>query len=181
MGRSTRKPLTSTQRPRGSLRGRLHLKDEFILALLPTLTILAVFLLVERLTQQRFLFASLAASAFLIYLDPRHSTNAVGTLIISQMAAATVGLLCYLIIGAGFWSGGLAMLITISLMILLDRVHPPAVSTSLIFAFRAGHETNLMLFGLAVGITPPCWYSWNDSPCGSWLDIPTDEIDPALW
>jgi hypothetical protein len=45
------------------------------------------------------------------------------------------------------------MLVTISLMILLDRVHPPAVSTSLIFAFRAGDETNLMLFALAVGMT----------------------------
>jgi CBS-domain-containing membrane protein len=109
--------------------------------------------LVHRLSQQRFLFASLAASAFLIYLDPRHSTNAIGTLIVSQMVAATVGLLCYLVIGSGYWSGGSAMLITISIMILLDRVHPPAVSTSLIFAFRAGDETNLVLFALAVGIT----------------------------
>ena len=38
-------------------------------------------------------------------------------------------------------------------MILLDAVHPPAVATSLSFAFRAGNEKNLVVFGLAVAIT----------------------------
>ncbi|GFE68232.1 hypothetical protein [Chroococcus sp. FPU101] len=41
-------------------------------------------------------------------------------------------------------------------MIVCDVVHPPAVSTSLShrsFALRAGNENNLVLFGLAVGIT----------------------------
>jgi hypothetical protein len=38
-------------------------------------------------------------------------------------------------------------------MILLDVVHPPAVSTSLSFALKASNENNLVLFGLAVGIT----------------------------
>ena len=45
-----------------------------------------------------------------------------------------------------------AMLATIALMIGLDAVHPPAVSTSLSFAFRAGPDSNLLLFALAVGI-----------------------------
>jgi hypothetical protein len=45
------------------------------------------------------------------------------------------------------------MVVTIFLMILMDVVHPPAVSTSLSFALRAGNENNLVLFGLAVGIT----------------------------
>jgi hypothetical protein len=38
-------------------------------------------------------------------------------------------------------------------MIVWDVVHPPAVSTSLSFALRAGNENNLILFSLAVGIT----------------------------
>jgi CBS-domain-containing membrane protein len=109
--------------------------------------------MVEVLSRQRLLFASLASSAFLIYLDPQHSTNSIRTLFISQMMAATVGLVMYLILGPGYVSGGSAMVITIVLMILLDVVHPPAVSTSLSFAFRTGNETNLVLFGLAVGIT----------------------------
>lgn len=38
-------------------------------------------------------------------------------------------------------------------MILADAVHPPAVSTALSFALRAGDESNVALFGVAVGIT----------------------------
>ena len=45
------------------------------------------------------------------------------------------------------------MVITIMLTIVLDVMHPPAVATSLSFALRAGSENNLVLFGLAVGIT----------------------------
>lgn len=45
------------------------------------------------------------------------------------------------------------MIVNIILMILLDVVHPPAVATSLSFAFKASNENNLALFSLAVGIT----------------------------
>ena len=136
-----------------SLRRRLNLQGEFILALMPTITVLGVFALVEVFTRQHLLFASLASSAFLIYLDPQHGTNTVRTLVISQMMAASTGFVTYLAFGPGYLSGGSAMVATIVLMILLDAVHPPAVSTSLSFALRAGKEHNLVLFGLAVGIT----------------------------
>ena len=45
------------------------------------------------------------------------------------------------------------MVVTIVLMVLLDVVHPPAVSTSLTFALRAGAETEAALFALALGMT----------------------------
>jgi CBS-domain-containing membrane protein len=112
-----------------------------------------VLLLVETLSRQRLLFASLASSAFLIYLDPQHGTNKLKTLIVAQMMAACIGLAAFLAIGSGYVSAGASMIVTIVLMILLDVVHPPAVSTSLSFALRAGDETNVGLFGLAVGIT----------------------------
>lgn len=32
-------------------------------------------------------------------------------------------------------------------------MHPPAVATAMSFAFRAGEVTNVLLFGLALGIT----------------------------
>jgi CBS-domain-containing membrane protein len=131
----------------------LDVRGELVLALLPTVIMLTVLAMVEVLSRQCLLLASLASSAFLIYLEPKHSTNSIRTLFISQMMAATVGLVMYLILGPGYVSGGSAMVITIVLMILLDVVHPPAVSTSLSFAFRAGNETNLVLFGLAVAIT----------------------------
>jgi CBS-domain-containing membrane protein len=123
------------------------------LALVPTLTVLGVLALVEVLTEQRLLFASLAASAFLIYLDPQHGTNSVRTLIVSQMMAATLGLLTYFFLGAGYLSAGTAMVASIVLMILLNAVHPPAVATSISFALRSGDATNLLLFSLAVGVT----------------------------
>ena len=145
--------LKSTQSSRHSIRNRLGLKGEFALAAAPTTTILIVMAFVEVLSRQRLLFASLASSAFLIYLDPQHGTNTVRTLIISQSMAAILGWIVYLLLGSGFLSGGIAMVLTIVLMIALDAVHPPAVSTSLSFALRAGNENNLVLFGLAVGMT----------------------------
>lgn len=148
--RSSLKPIEGANR---SIRRRLNLKGELALATAPTVTVLGMLALVEVLSRQRLLFASLASSAFLIYLDPQHGTNSVRTLLLSQMMAATIGLITYLIFGAGYLSGGIAMVATIVLMIWLDVVHPPAVSTSLGFALRAGNESNLVLFGLAVGIT----------------------------
>ncbi len=58
-----------------------------------------------------------------------------------------------IILGPGYPSAGAAMVITIVLMILLNEVHPPAVSTSLSFALHGGKENNLILFSLALGIT----------------------------
>lgn len=144
------KPIKGAMR---SNRKRIGLRGEFVLALLPTATILVVLAFVEVLSHQRLLFASLSSSAFLIYLDPNHGTNSVRTLLIAQISAATIGLIAYLVIGDGLLSGGIAMLTVIILMILVDAMHPPAVATALSFAFRAGAESNLVLFILAVGIT----------------------------
>lgn len=54
---------------------------------------------------QRFLFASIAASLCLIYLDIQHSTNEVKNRVIVHMIAATIGWFTYLIIGPGYPSG----------------------------------------------------------------------------
>ena len=147
--RASLRPVRGADR---SLRRRLGLKEELILALLPTLTILAVLGLVEALSRQRLLFASLASSAFLIYLDPQHGTNAVRTLVTAHLTAASAGLATYVTLGPGYLAGGSAMVVTIVLMIVLDAVHPPAVSTSISFAFRAGAVQNIELFVLALAM-----------------------------
>lgn len=123
-----------------------------LLALLPTATILLVLALVEAFSHQRLLFASLASSAFLIYLDPHHGTNSTRTLLIAQLGAALAGFAAYFALGPGYGAAAAAMLVTIALMIVCDAVHPPAVSTSLAFAFRAGPESDLVIFALAVGL-----------------------------
>ena len=136
-----------------SIRRRLRLRDEFLLALMPTAVILVVLALVEVLTEQRLLFASLASSAFLIYLDPQHGTNTTRTLALSQMIAAVLGWLAFTTFGPGYLAGGSAMVLAIATMIALDAVHPPAVATAMSFALRAGDQKNLLLFALALGIT----------------------------
>lgn len=147
--RKSLKPIEGATR---SLRNRLSLKDEFVLALLPTMIVLIVYLLVEALSKQRLLFASLASSAFLIYLDPQHGTNSIRTLVLSQMTAAIAGLVIYLLAGPHYMAAALSMVFTIFFMIVFDAMHPPAVATAISFAFRADDESNLVLFGLAVAV-----------------------------
>ena len=118
----------------------------------PTLIVLITFGVVEVFSNQRLLFASLASSAFLIYVDPQHGMNRVRVLVFAQLGAAVIGLLFYLVIGSAYISGGAAMIVTILMMILFDVVHPPAVSTALSFAFRSGDASNLLIFGLSVAM-----------------------------
>jgi CBS-domain-containing membrane protein len=148
--RESLKPIEGANR---SIRRKLGLKGELLLATAPTLVVLGVLALVEVLSRQRLLFASLAASAFLIYLDPQHGSNTVRSLVCSQLMAGTIGWVTFLGFGSGYLAAGSAMVVTIVLMIVLDIMHPPAVATSLSFALKAGNENNLILFGLAVGIT----------------------------
>lgn len=134
-------------------RSRLGLRGELLLALAPTATVLLVLGLVEWISRHQLLYASLASSAFLIYLDPADAVNHVRTLVVSQMAAACAGLATFMLFGPGYLSAGLAMVITIVAMVAFDLMHPPAVSTSLSFGLRASDESNLALFGAAVGLT----------------------------
>lgn len=134
-------------------RPRLGWQREMLLALLPTLTVLGLLWLVKALSNQQLLFASLASSCFLIYLDPGHPANSARTLVISQLGAALLGYGFHAWLGPGYGSAALALLSSIGLMIATSTMHPPAVATALNFAFRAGTgEGNLALFGLAVGL-----------------------------
>ena len=132
------------------MRAPLKIGQEFALAILPTLVVLAMLVEVDAFTRQRMLFSSLASSAFLIYLDPEHPTNRIKTVILAQGGAALIGFGLDCALGPGLWSAGLAMLLTIVFMISCRVTHPPAVSTALIFAFRANPATRLSLFGFAL-------------------------------
>ena len=134
-------------------RRRLGVRGELALAALPTATVLIVLAFVEILARQRLLFASLASSAFLIYLDPGHPANRVRTLFIAQGAAALFGWSLVALLGQGYAAAAGAMVLTIGVMIAADAVHPPAVSTALSFALGAGQTRAVVLFGLALGVT----------------------------
>ena len=132
------------------MRRKYGLGTEISLALLPTVTMALVLLLLEAYGKQHLLFASLASSAFLIYLDPQHPANSIMTLTVSQISAALIGTVVLKIIGPGYYSAMLAMVIAIAFMVLANVMHPPAVSTALTFAFSEGKT--LPLFLIAVGI-----------------------------
>lgn len=134
-------------------RRRLTLGGELALATLPTATVLVMLAVVEALTEQRLLFASLASSAFLIYVDPEHGANRVRALVGAQLFASVAGWGAYVLLGGGYLSAGSALVATIVLMIVTDLVHPPAVATAMSFALRAGQASNLALFMLALAVT----------------------------
>lgn len=135
---------------KGTLFNRFDLKTEVSLALMPTMMIIAVLLLLQAFSQQRLLFSSLASSAFLIYIDPRHPVNSIRTLSIAQLSSAVIGYGVYLAIGPGYLSAAISMIIAIGVMIATGAMHPPAVSSALIFAFQYTKPDTLLLFGSAV-------------------------------
>ena len=135
--------------------GRPHLgfRREVLLALLPTATVLLLLWLLQLLSNQQLLFASLASSCFLIYLDPSHPANSARTLVVSQLSAAGLGAALHTGLGPGYPAAALALVGIIIIMLVTNTMHPPAVGTALSFAFRAGAgEGNLLLFALAVGL-----------------------------
>lgn len=147
--RASLRPLDGCEQ---TARQQLSLRGELTLALMPTLTVLAVFALVEYFDQQRLLFVSLAATAFSIYHDPHHKTNHVATVLVAQIGAAVLGIASGYALGFGYLAGGVAMIAIIVLTLTLDRLHAPAVTTALSFAFRVESKNDFPLFAVAVGL-----------------------------
>jgi CBS-domain-containing membrane protein len=133
-------------------RRRLTAGRELLLALLPTLIVLSLLAFVESFSRQRVIFASLASSAFLIYLDPEHPANSVRSITFSHLIAALAGALANRVLGEGYDAAGAAMVTAIVGMIGVDAVHPPAVGTALTFAFRPADVTVLSLFVLCLAV-----------------------------
>ena len=137
----------------------LSVRDALLLALLPTATVLPMVALIEEFGGHHLLCASLASSAFLIYVDPRNEMNGAAALVVSQMTAAGVGWLMWRLLGGGYAAAASAIPLVILLMILLKAVyppvalHPPAVSTALAFALRLDPSGSFVVFAMSVGIT----------------------------
>src|SRR5215471_3871718 len=132
---------------------RLSVRDKLLLALLPTATVLPMLRVIEAFGRYHLLCASMASSAFLIYWDPRNEMNSMHAVVVSQMTAAGVGWLMWLLLGGGYAAAACAIPLTILLMILLKAVHPPAVATALAFAMHLEPTGSFVLFAMAVGFT----------------------------
>lgn len=132
------------------MREKFNIKTEITLAIMPSLTVIAVLVLLQAFSKQQLLFSSLASSAFLIYLDPKHPANSIRTLVIAQISAAIIGCLTFLVAGTGYVAASFSMIIAIAVMIFARAMHPPAVSTALLFAFQPPKANTLLLFLFAV-------------------------------
>jgi hypothetical protein len=130
------------------MRKRYDLKTIVSLALLTTLTMAVVLFLLEIHSKQHLLFASLASSAFLIYLDPQLPSNSIYTLSIAQVSAAPVGFGILKLVGPYYTSAMIAMVIAIALTVLLNVMNLQAVSTALTFAFETVKKLPLFLIAL---------------------------------
>jgi len=133
-----------------AVRRRHGMKAELLLALPPTLVVLATVFGIELLRHQRVLYASLASSAFLVYRDPAHRMNTVRVMVTAHVVAVLMGMGAALLLHPGYTAAAVAMIGTIIALVMLDAVHPPAVSTTLGFAFVAGQDEAIGLFLLAL-------------------------------
>jgi CBS-domain-containing membrane protein len=147
-----RRPGAREESPGGAGRWHSRLVRDLALAVPPTLIVLGATFLIEELRHQRVLFASLASSAFLIYRAPHHPMNGVRVMVTAHLAGVTLGFGAATFMGAGYLAGATAMVATIVALILLDTVHPPAISTALGFAFfeRKDQSAGLFLVALAM-------------------------------
>src|SRR3954470_12369573 len=129
---------------------RYDLKTDILLAVMPAVIMIGVLILLDNFGKQEILFSSLASSAFLIYLEPKHPTNNIRTLLIAQLSASGIGYLVYIAVGSGYTSAAISMIISILVMIFTKAMHPPAVSTALVFAFQHTKPNTLLMFFCAV-------------------------------
>ncbi len=127
------------------------LLGEISLAIPPTVTVLLAVFLLEWFTHQRILFASLAASAFLIYYAPTHQMNTIRVVVTAQLLGCCIGAGIGAF-GAGYGAAAVAMTLTVVLLIVLRNVHPPAIATSLGFAFLGPQVRSLAAFLVALGL-----------------------------
>ncbi len=117
---------------------------------MPTIVVLLLIGCLQAFREECLIFTSLASSAFLVYLDPEHPTNRVRTFLIAQGLAALLGCGSVSLLGTGFLAAGVATVLTVILVITLDAMHPPAMSTALSFAFHTTSLKTLAIFGLAM-------------------------------
>ena len=129
---------------------RLSVRQQFGLAIMPTVVVLLMVGCVQALRNQPLIFISLASSAFLV--DPEHPTNRIRTFLIAQSSAAPLGFGSVSLLGTGLLAPGVALVLTIVLIITLDAMHPPAMSTALSLAFHTSSLKTLAIFGLTMVI-----------------------------
>ena len=130
-----------------------------VLAIPPTLTVLAITAVLQFSAHAHLLFAPLAASAFLIYLSPLSRANHVRVVVGAQAFSAVIGTVAAVAFHPGFAAEAIAMLVTVTVLIAGDILHAPAVSTSLVFADLPADDNHAAFFAIAVALLAVLCYA----------------------
>jgi CBS domain-containing membrane protein len=97
------------------------------------------------------LVASLGASACLLYGTPSVPFAQPRNAIVGHIMSALIGVICYHLLGANWYSAGLSVSLAVSAMVLTRTIHPPAGATALI-AVITKQDWLFPLAPVAVGI-----------------------------
>ena len=114
------------------------------------LSVIAVIFVVQELASRPILVASLGSSAFLLYFQPRNEVNNFRPLVLGHLLAAATGYGANLLLPEPYLSVATGLAVTVLLLTGLRLVHPPAISTSLVFAYRPEQAEAIVTFGLTL-------------------------------
>ena len=143
--------MASADKKRRSIK-RYSAEHLAVVSIATVLSVLAVIFVVQELARRPILVASLGSSAFLLFFQPRNEVNNFRPLVFGHLLAAATGYGANLLFPEPYLSvaGGLA--VTVLLLTGLRLVHPPAISTSLVFAYRPEQAEAIVTFGLTLAV-----------------------------
>ncbi len=113
-------------------------------------TILAVLFVAQDVAKQPVLITSLASSSFLLYYQPLNEINRFRPLVFSHVISSLIGYIASLIFPVPYISAAVCITLSVIAMLAFRIVHPPAVSTSLVFSYRPHEATALLTFFLTL-------------------------------
>ncbi|MDX1664458.1 MAG: HPP family protein [Candidatus Promineifilaceae bacterium] len=121
-------------------------------AIATVLSVVAIIFVVQELATRPILVASLGSSAFLLYFQPRNEVNNFKPLVFGHLLAAVTGYGANLLFPEPYLSVASGLAVTVLLLAALRLVHPPAISTSLVFAYRPEQAVAIVTFGLTLAV-----------------------------
>ena len=123
-----------------------------VVSVATVLTVLAVIFVVQGVRHQPVLVTSLASSVFLLYWQPLNEVNRFKPLVFSHLIAMSVGYAASLVLPPPYASAAVALAVCVPLLSFLRLVHPPAISTSLVFSYRPQETSALSTFVVAIAV-----------------------------
>lgn len=140
---------------------------------LATATVVAVLLILDY-TRQAAIVASIGASAFIVFTSPSSQPARFRSLIGGYTVGMIAGIACTFLgrsidplapcgwMGSPIVMGGVAVGLSIFLMVLTDTEHPPAAAIALALVINRWNGVSLMVIGIAIGMLVLVRYTFKN-------------------